>query len=45
MKEIGETGNDLIIHIRDDCISNRPYEKILGVYFDNKLNFSSHVSK
>ena len=25
-------------------ISNSSYEKILGVYFDNKLNFKTHIN-
>ena len=29
----------------DVCVSNSSCEKILGVYFDNKLNFNTHVTK
>ena len=33
---------DFRIFIDDKEISNSSYEKILGVYFDNKLNFKTH---
>ena len=39
------TGNDITISIDDKNISNSSYEKILGVYFDNKLNFKTHINK
>ena len=38
-------GNDVGISIDDKEISNSSYEKILGVYFDNKLNFKTHINK
>ena len=42
---LSETGKDLNIHIGNDCIPNSIYEKIFGVYFDNKLDFNIHVTK
>ena len=33
------------INIGTEVISNSTGEKILGVYFDNKLNFNTHVKK
>ena len=33
------------ISIDDKEISNSSYEKILGGYFDNKLNFKTHINK
>ena len=39
------TGNDITISIHDKETSNSSYEKILGVYFDNKLNFKTHINK
>ena len=38
-------GNDVRISIDDKEISNSSYEKIHGVYFDNKLNFKTHINK
>ena len=35
----------MTINIANDCISNSIDQKILGVIFDNKLNFNTHVSK
>ena len=29
----------------DDDISNSTEEKVLGVYFDNKLNLNTHMKK
>ena len=34
-------GEDITISIEVKEISNNPNEKILGVYFDNKLNFKN----
>ena len=34
-----------MIQIGSECIFNSTCEKILGIYFDNKLNFEEHVSK
>ena len=42
---LSEIGNNLNITIGDECISNSSYEKILGIHFDNKLNFKTHVTK
>ena len=36
---------DVRISIDDKEISNSSYEKKLGVYFDNKLNFKTHINK
>lgn len=36
---------DISIAIEDNVISNSSNEKILGVYFDNKLNFQTHIIK
>ena len=33
------------IFIANDRIANSSYEKILGINFDNKLNFNTHVTK
>ena len=35
----------MVICIADDRIANSSYEKILGINFDNKLNFNTHVTK
>ena len=42
---LSEVGNEFNITIGDVCVSNSSCEKILGVYFDNKLNFNTHVTK
>ena len=42
---LSDTTSDLKIRIDDECISNNSYVKILGVNFDNKLNFNIHVTK
>ena len=39
------TCDDLSIKIGTETISNSTEEKILGVYFDNKLNFNIHIRK
>ena len=39
---LSEMGDDFIIKIGTEEISNSTEEKILGVYFDNKLNFNTH---
>ena len=36
---------DMSIKISNDLISNITDEKILGVSFDNKLNFNIHITK
>ena len=35
----------MVINIANDKIANISYEKILGIHFDNKLNFNTHVTK
>ena len=30
-----EVGNEFVITIGDDCVSNSSCEEVLGVYFDN----------
>ena len=42
---LSDIGNDLNIGISNNCIHNSSCEKILGVNFDNKLNFNSHITK
>ena len=42
---LSEVGNECNITIGDVCVSNSSCEKILGVCFDNKLNFNTHVTK
>ena len=36
---------DLTVSVGNKCIPNTSCEKILGIYFDNKLNFEMHVTK
>ena len=36
-------GDDYITKIGTEEISNSTEEKISGVYFDNKLNFNTHI--
>ena len=38
-------GDNYFIKIGTEIISNSTEEKILGVYFDNKLNFNTHLTK
>ena len=42
---LSETGENLSIFIGNKFISNSNNEKVLGVYFDNKLNFNTHINK
>ena len=42
---LSETGENLSIFIGNKFISNSNNEKMLGVYFDNKLNFNTHINK
>ena len=42
---LSDTCGDLSIKIVTETISNSTEEKILGVYFDNKLNFNIHIRK
>ena len=37
--------DDLSIIVGTQCITNSSCEKMLGIYFDNKLNFDNHVTK
>ena len=37
--------DDLMVQIGNECIFNSAYEKILGVHYDNKLNYETHLSK
>ena len=40
-----DKNDDLMIQIGNECIFNSACEKILGIHFDNKLNFETHLSK
>ena len=42
---LSDKGDNNFIKIGTDVISNSTDEKILGVYFDNKLNFNTHLIK
>ena len=42
---LSDKGDNSFIKIVTDVISNSMDEKILGVYFDNKLNFNTHLIK
>ena len=42
---LSDKGDDHAIKIGTEVISNSKEEKILGVYFDNKLNLNSHLKK
>ena len=42
---LSDKGDDHVIKIRTEVISNSKEEKIFGAYFDNKLNFNSHLKK
>ena len=42
---LSDVDKNLKISIEDEDISNSMNEKILGVYFDNKLNFKTHITK
>ena len=42
---LSDTGEDIFLSIEGKVISNIVDEKILGVYFDNKLNFKTHITK
>ena len=39
------TTDDLSVTFGNNCVLNASCEKILGVYFDNKLSFDIHVAK
>ena len=38
-------GNELLVTIAQKSICNSSNENILGVVFDNKLNYNCHVDK
>ena len=40
---LSDKGEDYFIKIGNECIYNCTKEKILGIYFDNKLNFNTHL--
>ena len=44
---LSNAGNqkEFTITVGNKCISNSSEEKIIGVYFDDKLNFHVHLSK
>ena len=42
---LSDKSTDHVIKIGNKCISNSKEEKILGVYFDNKLNFNTHLKR
>ena len=42
---LSERGSNSYLNINGKYIFNRENEKILGVYFDNKLNFDYHINK
>ena len=42
---LSDTNENAVISIANDRIANISYEKILGINFDNKLNFNTHVTK
>ena len=42
---VSEMGKDITISIDDNVIANSDDNKILGVNFDNKLNFKKHITK
>ena len=42
---LSEIGDEYFVNIGSKCIFNSKEEKILGVYFDNKLNFKCHLRK
>ena len=42
---LSDTNENMVINIANDKIANSSYEKVLGINFDNKLNFNIHVTK
>ena len=42
---LSEPGDKMKVMIENQSISNGACEKMLGINFDNKLNFNSHVNK
>ena len=42
---LSKNRDDISITIGNECIYNSENEKLLGIFFDNKLNFKTHVNK
>ena len=42
---LSESGDEYNINIGNECITNSACEKLLGVYFDDKMTFNNHVIK
>ena len=42
---LSDKGDNHFIKIGTEIIVNNTEEKILGAYFDNKLNFNTHLTK
>ena len=42
---LSQKRDDISITIGNECICNSENEKLLGVFFDNELNFKTHVNK
>ena len=42
---LSEIGDEYFVNIGSKCIFNSKEKNILGVYFDNKLNFKCHLRK
>ena len=42
---LSDIDNNLNVNVDNQCIHNSPCEKILGINFDNNLNFNIHISK
>ena len=42
---LSENRDDITINIGNESIHNSENEKLLGLYFDNELNFKTHVTK
>ena len=42
---LSERGNELSVKIGQQLILNSEDEKVLGVFFDNRLNFKCHINK
>ena len=42
---LSESEPSHFVKVNDKCIFNSKNEKVLGVYFDNKLNFECHLGK
>ena len=42
---LSEVGDKCAVQIGNEMISNSAEQKILGIYFDNKLNFKCHLNK